>query len=358
MSDNSNDDVASQVQSKINEFLQSIEAIKELNENTREMFKNDPNFSLDSKYNVLYKTDIVFFSAKSFFSEQENIIATRDSFNQNSIDTYLRTVLEGLVTLSTIMERLKTVYAQIIATESVTKEFRKCLKNNLSNMKVALKILSDKYEKLNVPVRSNVPVQPTNFEKIVAVTNINVKSRFDEYQKVAKYTPVASPEYKEIFDGIKEIVENYYKADINSGLAKIRSYASIVGPSFMGKTQLAFALARAFKVFYVNFSRQDEHHEIQKVYQAFENMSGMFMKRLNNDCAMLNNMGKKLDSSLLAHDSLDVELNTVGFLWYLLDYSMKYDPSKSDWFEYYLKPRNFQCKPMSINQYLTKLSNI
>ena len=54
---NMKDDIASQVKSKINELEQSMKVIKELNKTAREMFKNDPNFFVDSKYYLLDKTE-------------------------------------------------------------------------------------------------------------------------------------------------------------------------------------------------------------------------------------------------------------------------------------------------------------
>ena len=166
MSDNTNDDVVSQVQSKINELKQSIEVIKELKNTALKIFENDPNFLVDSKYYLFDKTDNALYSSDSFFSKNERSITARDSFNQNEFDKYLRTVLEGLVTLSTITKRLKIVYDQIISAKSVTEEFRGCLEMILCNMENTLKFLSEKWEQFNVPVPSNVPEQPKIVESL------------------------------------------------------------------------------------------------------------------------------------------------------------------------------------------------
>ena len=350
---NDDDDVASQVQSKINELKQSMKDIKELNKNVSEMFKNDPTFLVDSKYYPLDKTDNALISADSFFSKHERSIAARNSFNQNVIDKCLRTVLEGLVTLSSTTKKLKIVYYQIIAAKSVTEEFRGHLEIILCNMENTLKLLSEKWEELNIPVPSNAPIQSIFFDEIEGVTDSKVKSQFDEYLKVAKYTSVESPEYKEIFDGIIEIVKNFYISGIDAGSAKIQSFASIVGPSFMGKTQFAFSLARAFKVFYVNFSKKGE---LQPIYKAFEIMSDIFISHLFDDCDTLESKIKRLDSDKLSSDAFDIQLLTIGFIWNLVEHSLEYDPSKSEWFEYYLKPREFQFKAMSIGEYLVNLS--
>ena len=193
-------------------------------------------------------------------------------------------------------------------------------------------------------------------EEIVAVTDNAAKAKFDEYQKVAKYTPVESPEYKKISEGIMKIVEDYYKSEINVDYAEIQSYASIVGPSFMGKTQFAFSLARTYKVFYVNFSDASNK---QSVYKAFDGVSSKFKRLIYKDCEKLNAMGIGLDTNELASsEAFDIKLLTIGFIWALIENSMNYDPSKSEWFEFYLEPRKLKCKAMSIGEYLVNLSNL
>ena len=167
MSDNTNDDVASQVQSKINELEQSLKNIEKLNENAYEMLKtNDVNFLLDPKYDILDQINSVFRLERTFYSKHERSIAARNSFNQNAIDKYLRTVLEGLVTLSSITKRLKIVYDQIIAAESFTEEFRKRLEKFLGDVQKGFKFLIRECKQFAVPVPSNVPEQPNILESL------------------------------------------------------------------------------------------------------------------------------------------------------------------------------------------------
>ena len=192
--------------------------------------------------------------------------------------------------------------------------------------------------------------------EIVAVTNKDAKAKFDEHQKVAKYCPVQSPEYKNISECIMRIVEDYYTSEINADYAEVQAYASIVGPSFMGKTQFAFSLARTYKVFYVNFSDASNK---QSVYKAFDGVSSKFKRFLYKDCEKLNAMGIELDTNELASsEAFDIKLLTIGFIWTLIENSMNYDPSKSDWFKFYLEPRKLKCKAISVGEYLVSLSNI
>ena len=123
----------------------------------------------------------------------------------------------------------------------------------------------------------------------------------------------------------------------------------------MGKTQFAFSLSTLIQGFYVNFSNIDE---MQTVYKAFNGISSRFKRFLFKDCEKLNAMRLGLDSNeLSSSEAFDIKLLTIGFIWNLVEHSMEYDPAKSEWFEYYLKPRKFQFKAMSIGEYLVNLSN-
>ena len=355
MSDN-NDDVASQVQFKINELEQNMRVVAESKKTARLMFKNDPDYLFSPKCYLLDKTESVFRLARSFYLEHKRIDAAKSSFNQELIDEYYKNVLAELNIVSVYLKEINIGFSQIIAEKSVTQNVREGLERILSDMKDSFKFLIKQCEQFVVPVPSNIQEQPTNFEEIVAVTDSKVKYRFDEYQKVAKYCPVESPEYEEIFDDIMKIVENYYIPGIDTSFAQIQSFASIVGPSFMGKTQFAFSLARLFKVFYVNFSNDKNN---QDVYKAFVGISNKFKRLLLKDCETVKSKINCLDSDKLSSpDAFDIQLLTIGFIWEFIEHSLKYDPSNSEWFEYYLQPRKLQFKAMSIGEYLVNLSNI
>ena len=48
-------------------------------------------------------------------------------------------------------------------------------------------------------------------------------------------------------------------------------------------------------------------------------------------------MGIGLDTNELASsEAFDIKLLTIGFIWALIENSMNYDASKSDWFEFLL----------------------
>ena len=361
---NDDDDVASKVQSKINELEQSLKDIGKLDENAIEMFENDPNFHRDTKYDFLGETNKVIRLAETFYSKHKRIIAARDSFDRNVIDKYFENALEELDGLNDIMEKLKPVYDQIIDAGSVTEEFRKRSEKFLSDMEDAFKFIIGQCEQFVVPVPSNIPVQPTNPEapnsdefelEIAPVTNQVAKAKFDEYQQIAKYTNIQTPEFQTISKGINDLVGEFYNQEINATTANVRAFASIVGPSLMGKTQFAFTLARAFKLFYVNFSPRGVNQ--QDVYKAFDKMSFKITSIVDEDLAKLGNGKYVLNSDNLATRCVNIKLKTIGLLWYLMEDSTKYDPEKSEWFEYYLRPRTFKCKPMSIFEYLVNLSN-
>ena len=320
------DDFASQVQSKINELEQRTRVIVELSIKAHEMLKtNDPNYLFDTKYELHIQTNSVIRLARTFYSKHERIIDAARNFNQNAIENYYRTVLEGLVILSSITKRLKIVYDHIIDAGNVTKEFRKGSKKFLSDMEDAFKFLIEQCEQFVVPVPSNVPVQPTNPEapnldefelEIAPVTDQVAKAKFDKYQQIAKYTNIETPEFRTISKGITDIVGEFYNHAIDATIANVRHYASIVGPSLMGKTQFAFTLAGAFKLFYVNFSPRGVNQ--QDVYKAFDKMSFKITSIVRGDLAKLGNGKYVLNSDNLATRCVNIKLKTIELLWYLM----------------------------------------
>lgn len=184
-------------------------------------------------------------------------------------------------------------------------------------------------------------------------------TKFNEYLQVARFVDTDSQVFKEIFEGIMNLVSEYYSQNFDNQIAKIQPFASIVGPSFMGKTQFAFVLARVYPVFYVNFASKNFP---QEVYEAFDGISQNIKTVILEDFVILNAAGIGLESDQLA-SSLILKLRTIGFIWELILYSLEFDAfgeneSDSDWMKFYLEPRTISYKSMNILEYLGKLSNL
>ena len=183
---------------------------------------------------------------------------------------------------------------------------------------------------------------------------------FQQYLDIAKYTELDDPLFKDLTEGICNLTDRVYNPEIRPMAPQAISYASIVGPSYMGKTQFAFSLARFCPVFYANFA-SSEH--IQDVYQAFSEISTIFIKCLSKDVKTLGKIG--LNSGDILQKAFSLKLETIGFLWYLIEYSTEFRgfdqgaaPSDSEWFKYYLEKREVKYETMTYRSYLQKLSKI
>lgn len=145
---------------------------------------------------------------------------------------------------------------------------------------------------------------------------------------------------------------------------KIHSYAAIVGPSSMGKTQLAFILAVDRPVFYINFA---DGCGLQEIYKVFHRLSDHIREVLKSDAEALiklkaekdvTTMKKKEPETDADYDSYfeskflsenkNFRLKIIGFIWKMVEYSTEFDfeSSNGEWFNHYLKKRtmNFMTK--------------
>jgi len=136
---------------------------------------------------------------------------------------------------------------------------------------------------------------------------------------------------------IGEILKDSEKAlKLKQELATLRSqgdgetsyYASIVGPSFLGKTQTAFILSHHMTVFYVNLlSTFDTGNvEMQPIYRETSEFSRLFLQTIQSDMIKI----EKNSCSSNAHDLLHsrLEFETLGLL-YVLIHDQKLNPNLS-----------------------------
>lgn len=187
--------------------------------------------------------------------------------------------------------------------------------------------------------------------------NTDASKHFHQYLQVANYTDLDDPLFKELTGCILDLNKEFYEHYVNYSRPKISSYASIVGPSLMGKTQFAFSLARVCPVFYVNFASIPA---IQHINEAFGRISIYFMNLLSDDIEVLQKEIKSLNSDDILDKASNIELKTIGFLWELVKYSTEFNEfdheSDSDWFTHYIKSRVFTCEKMTFEKYLQNLS--
>jgi hypothetical protein len=136
---------------------------------------------------------------------------------------------------------------------------------------------------------------------------------------------------------IADVLKDSEKAAaIKKELATLRSegdgatsyYASIVGPSFMGKTQTAFILSHHMTVFYVNllsiFNIGDVG--IYPIYEETSNFSLLFLRTIKADMKLLGKERVEAGANELLRFNIGFE--TLGLLFVLI-YDQKLNPNLS-----------------------------
>lgn len=176
---------------------------------------------------------------------------------------------------------------------------------------------------------------------------------WNEYITTAKCANLDSPELVELNENIDLLAKSLFIGKNFIEPLDASSYVAIVGPSFMGKTQTAFNLARARPVFYVNFS--DGDGRMQDIYKSFVGISRIFSTILLKDLSTLKGHNISLGTASLLKGS-DVKLYTIGLIWHLISFSQEYNWSGSEtWFEFYVKKRNISFQPLSLSMFWAKM---
>lgn len=114
-----------------------------------------------------------------------------------------------------------------------------------------------------------------------------------------------------------QLLEQIKKLHLES--TGISAYSAIVGPSFMGKTQIAFTLSQFISVIYVNLLSTIEQPagcSNQKIYSLFAGIAGIFDLTTCNDQAnpdFLNSLRTATSISILKYP-----FQTLGLIYLLL----------------------------------------
>ena len=215
-------------------------------------------------------------------------------------------------------------------------------------------IVNNQVKAVNIDLFMNFWSSKPHIIKILPMSDVNFSKDFRQYIEIAKYHDLNECVFKKIYTEIYKITENFYSIEINPSTPIVYSYASIVGPSLMGKTQFAFSLARVSPVFYVNFAPPEL---MQNIYGAFYNISSAFTNCLFHDVDALRSLNLSLDSDCLILLARDTKLETIGLLWEFVMYSTEFEfDGTIEWFEYYVGARQVNFEKMSVYDYLQNLS--
>ena len=369
-----NDLVIAQIQKDAISFKETFD-IDSYFQNLSEInnyLKNDEKCPAGFESISLDKNIVVAF-LQEFDNLNNEILGLKDSFSPENIKKYSDDLSSIYMYISNCCIELQGFYNRICVFNVVSEPVIKNLKMNVRNLADKVDELITSAKRLKATSGSSTLVysstqkaetalKSTKNRNVIEVKltgllkNTQAALQFQKYLDIAKYTDLNDPLFIELTDGICELTDSVYNPEIQPMAPQVISYASIVGPSYMGKTQFAFSLARFCPVFYANFASPEN---IQDVYQAFSEISTIFIKCLSKDVKTLGKIGLNSGDILQKADGL--KLRTIGFLWYLIEHSTGFRgfdqgaaPSDSEWFKHYLEKREVKYEKMSYRSYLQK----
>lgn len=174
------------------------------------------------------------------------------------------------------------------------------------------------------------------------------------YMNISKRADLDSAESIELKNLIAEIVNAQFITGHFTAPERPFPYIAFIGPSFTGKTQQAFNLARERPVFYVTFSPRS--YGLQDIYKPFVHVSHAFISHLQEDSEMLKDLSINLDATSLFYNQ-QVKLNTIGLIWRFIQLSQKFEFDESEnWMEFYVKGRGISFEPLSLSMFWAKMS--
>jgi hypothetical protein len=191
-------------------------------------------------------------------------------------------------------------------------------------------------------------------------TRSHFKESLDQYTQLAMCFELDDPEIESIVANILDPVKFIFRNGTFKKPLNVHHYSAIIGPSFMGKTQFSFILARTHPVFYFNFFLERESP--QDIYCCFSSYSDEIFEVITLDTEIFSktvNFSRLSESENLFHKK-DLKLFTIGFIWSLIENSMKFDFSKKDgkWFNHFLENREVSYTALSLNEFYDKMGKI
>ena len=135
-------------------------------------------------------------------------------------------------------------------------------------------------------------------------------------------------------------------------------YASIVGPSFMGKTQTAFTLSHKINVIYVNLTaivlKIDDPNN-QPIYEPFKQFSNLFLKAINQDLASLSAANLEPHGENLTN--FEEGFYTLGLLYLLIrSYAIKSEQSVEDRFLERINMQTASIPALNVREFKARLN--
>ena len=354
------DDNITKVQSSIDSLNLAVETSLKLYEKINEFSMNNGKKLTVFELELFADISTLDKAAKKFLSQHAIILDLKDSLSSTVLKNYYQSISVILTRNWYLVVSLNGCCNQVFNSSSIESDTIEYLKWITTK---AITTVNELIEETSKTINSYDPMNPTVFiENIFGMDEkSDYASIFQQYLDIATDTDFIDPLFKCLNENILKLTDNVYNANIDPEIPPILSYASIVGPSFMGKTQFAFSLARLCPLFYVNFLLAKD---TQSVYKAFFSVSDAFRKCLRDDIGELEDKIKSLDSDDIRAEASAIKLRTIGFLWELVKDSIEFKGfaegngtgSDSDWFKYYIRKRTIKYEVMTFKDYHLKLS--
>ena len=170
-------------------------------------------------------------------------------------------------------------------------------------------------------------------------------------------------EYLEVGDVLKNdemtllILQEVQKLH-NETNRRISAYTTIIGPSLMGKTQVAFTLSHLINVIYVNFASLIDETAVvpQKIYSLFKGITAIFQNCIKIDTAFSEFSDSDQNAEDIRH--LNFPLQTLGLIYVLLRAQklreLEGDFDVKNWLTEIVNIRSVMIPPMKISEFKAK----
>lgn len=262
--------------------------------------------------------------------------------------------------------RITPESAIVIATKANISEYFSSISTLIRIINNSLKSTSNTHSYIPNSLESIV----NNCKSILKVLNVNLYNpltltalqeyKILAYQKYKANASKADLDNMPILNKIKSKIEYLgSRISLTSDVERKDEFPfiAVIGPSFMGKTQLAFTLARTHPVLYFNFIVGESR---QSVYKVFERISSELESCLSDDLKKVNgrdNFGAAL-SVIMHYLNKNIRYKSLSFIYALLERAAAFDfnDPNAEWMDFYLECGPLAYSEMTFAEYYQKIS--
>lgn len=171
------------------------------------------------------------------------------------------------------------------------------------------------------------------------------KKELADYERIARDIVNKQSDEQSTLSRIRRVIAEMD----NPGVRSDFPFVAVVGPSFMGKTQLAVSLAQTQIVVYYNPSNNK-----QPIYSNFDAISSELDNLLRSDLCVF----KFKRINYFKKDHRNTKFSTLGLLLALFETCAEFDFAQSSWMEFYSKIPSIAYTKLSPTEFVEKYSNL